>query len=169
MKEIVIDIAEDGEILVKSPGVFKGYFKNPEDTEETIVDGWLHSGDLGTMNEHGYVRITGRIKDMIIRGGENIYPAEIENFLMTHPDIEQAQVIGVPDEKYGEEVCAWIKLEEGASLTEDEVKAFCTGQITHFKVPKYVRFVDEFPMTVTGKIQKFRMSEAMAEELASAA
>jgi len=115
------------------------------------------------------VHITGRIKDMIIRGGENIYPREVEEFLYTHPAIQEVQVFGVPDTRMGEEVCAWIQLEEGDSLTEDEVKAFCKGQITHFKIPRYIRFVDEYPMTVTGKIQKFRMTEIMLEELAAAA
>jgi fatty-acyl-CoA synthase len=121
------------------------------------------------MDEDGYLRIVGRIKDMIIRGGENIYPREVEEFLYTHEAINEVQVFGIPDAKMGEEVCAWIQLEEGRTLTEEDVKAFCKGQITHFKIPKYVRFVDEFPMTVTGKIQKFKMTEMMVEQLASAA
>ena len=121
------------------------------------------------MNEHGYVRITGRIKDMIIRGGENVYPREIEEFLYTHPKIAEVQVFGVEDPKMGEEVCAWIQTEECKTLTEDDVKAYCKGQITHFKIPKYIRFVDEYPMTVTGKIQKYKMSDLMAKELEQAA
>jgi fatty-acyl-CoA synthase len=147
-----------------------GYWNDEEQTRDTIDDArWLHSGDLGIMDDEGYLRIVGRIKDMIIRGGENIYPREVEEFLYTHPAINEVQVFGIPDPRMGEEVCAWIQLEEGKSMTEEEVKAYCKGQITHFKIPKHIRFVDEFPMTVTGKIQKFRMSEMMVEELASAA
>ena len=120
------------------------------------------------MNEHGYVRITGRIKDMIIRGGENIYPREVEEFLFTHPNISEVQVFGVPDVRMGEEVCAWIQLRNGAVETEESIREFCKGQITHFKIPRYVRFVDEYPMTVTGKIRKVEMSAMMAEELRAA-
>ena len=121
------------------------------------------------MNEHGYVRITGRIKDMIIRGGENIYPREIEEFLFTHPDIREVQVFGVEDMRMGEEVCAWIQLRKGRSATEADIRDFCKGQISHFKIPRYVRFVDEYPMTVTGKIRKIEMRAMMAEELRGAA
>ncbi|HEY9163012.1 MAG TPA: AMP-binding protein, partial [Magnetovibrio sp.] len=128
---------------------------------------WLHSGDLGTMDEAGYVRITGRIKDMIIRGGENIYPAEIEAWLFEHPAIAQAAVFGVPDEKMGEEIMAWIELHAGKTLNEDEVKAYCRKGLAHFKVPRYVEFVREFPMTVTGKLQKFKMREAACQHMAS--
>jgi fatty-acyl-CoA synthase len=147
----------------------KGYWGDEEKTKETIIDGWLHSGDLGTMDEHGYVRITGRIKDMIIRGGENIYPREIEEFLFTNPKVSEVQVFGVPDPKMGEEVCAWIQLRQGETATEEEIREFCQGQISHFKIPRYVRFVDEYPMTVTGKIRKIDMSAMMAEELKGAA
>jgi fatty-acyl-CoA synthase len=117
------------------------------------------------MDEEGYVRVVGRIKDMVIRGGENIYPREIEEFLYTHPQVSDVQVIGVPDERYGEELMAWIVPRSGASVTEDEIKEFCRGQIAHYKVPRYVKFVDEFPMTVTGKVQKFKMRETAIEEL----
>ncbi|MBT8082245.1 MAG: AMP-binding protein [Gammaproteobacteria bacterium] len=161
----VVPIGEQGEICTRGYSVMKGYWNDDEKTADTIVDGWLHSGDLGTMNEHGYVRITGRIKDMIIRGGENIYPREIEEFLFTHPKVSEAQVFGVADPKMGEEVCAWIQLKSGETATEDEIRDFCRGQIAHFKIPRYVRFVDEYPMTVTGKIRKIDMTAMMAEEL----
>ena len=164
----VVPIGEQGEICTRGYSVMKGYWNDDEKTAETIVDGWLHSGDLGTMNEHGYVRITGRIKDMIIRGGENVYPREVEEFLYTHPQVSEVQVFGVPDPKMGEEVCAWIQLRKGATVTEEDIRAFCKGQITHFKIPRYVRFVDEYPMTVTGKIRKIEMSAMMAEELKAA-
>jgi fatty-acyl-CoA synthase len=127
--------------------------------------GWMHTGDLAEMDEAGYVNIVGRIKDMVIRGGENVYPREIEEFLYTHPAIADVQVIGVPDERYGEELMAWVVLRSGASLSEDEVKEFCKGQIAHFKIPRYVKIVDSFPMTVTGKVQKFKMRELATEEL----
>jgi len=161
----VVPIGEQGEICTRGYSVMKGYWNEPELTAETIVDGWLHSGDLGTMNEDGYVRITGRIKDMIIRGGENIYPREIEEFLFTHPDISEVQVFGVPDDRMGEEVCAWVQLKEGRHLAQDDVRDFCKGQISHYKIPRYVRFVSEFPMTVTGKIRKVEMREMMQQEL----
>ena len=164
----VVPIGEQGEICTRGYSVMKGYWNDDEKTAETIVDGWLHSGDLGTMNEHGYVRITGRIKDMIIRGGENIYPREIEDFLFTHPKVSEVQVFGVEDMRMGEEVCAWIQLKDGATATEDEIRDFCKGQIAHFKIPRYVRFVDEYPMTVTGKIRKIDMRAMMAEELKAA-
>ncbi|HET8706637.1 MAG TPA: AMP-binding protein, partial [Pseudomonadales bacterium] len=122
-------------------------------------------GDLAVMDEEGYVQIVGRIKDMIIRGGENVYPREVEEFLYTHPDIKEVQVFGIPHEKYGEEVCAWVQLREGASSSAEEIKAFCKEKITHFKIPTVIRFVDSFPMTVTGKIQKFKMRESMEQEL----
>jgi fatty-acyl-CoA synthase len=165
----VVPIGEQGEICTRGYSVMKGYWNDPERTAETIVDGWLHSGDLGTMDEHGYVRITGRIKDMIIRAGENIYPREVEEFLYTHPKISEVQVFGVPHEKLGEEVCAWIQLKAGESATEAEIVDFCKDQITHFKIPKHVRFVDEYPMTVTGKIRKVEMREVMATELSESA
>ena len=144
----------------------RGYWENPEATSDAIdAGGWMHSGDLATMNDDGYVNIVGRIKDMIIRGGENIYPREIEEFLYTHPDVADVQVIGVPDAKFGEELCAWIRLREGASLSLAEMQDFCRGKIAHFKIPRYLKLTDDFPMTVTGKIQKFKMRETAVEEL----
>ena len=165
----VVPIGEQGEICTRGYSVMKGYWNDPEKNAETIIDGWLHSGDLGTMDEHGYVRITGRIKDMIIRGGENIYPREIEEFLFTNPKVSEVQVFGVPDLRMGEEVCAWIQLRQGETATEEEIREYCRGQISHYKIPRYVRFVDGYPMTVTGKIRKIEMSAMMAEELKGAA
>ncbi|MFE8073118.1 AMP-binding protein [Marinobacteraceae bacterium S3BR75-40.1] len=157
---------EKGELCTRGYSVMLGYWNNEEATRKAIdPQRWMHTGDLATMDEQGFVAITGRIKDMIIRGGENIYPREIEEYLYTHPAISDAQVIGVPDAKYGEEIMVWIKPVEGRSLTEDEVKEFCRSGIAHYKVPRYVRLVDEFPMTVTGKIQKFRMREISIDEL----
>ncbi len=151
-----VDIGERGELLTRGYLVMKGYDKDPENTARAIdSDGWLHTGDLAAMREDGNFRITGRAKEMIIRGGENIYPREIEEYLHGHSAIADVYVVGVPDERLGERVLAWIKVQEGASLTEDEVKDFCRGQIAHFKIPEYIRFVDGFPMTVTGKVQKF--------------
>jgi len=162
----IAPIGEPGDICTRGYAVMQGYWNDPEQTAETVdPDGWLHSGDLGVMDEEGYVQVVGRIKDMIIRGGENIYPKEIEEFLYTYPGIQDAQVIGVPDEKYGEEVCAWIKPKEGFELSVDEVRDFCKKNIAYFKVPRYIRLVDEFPMTVTGKIQKFKMREYMQQEI----
>ncbi len=159
-------IGETGEVCARGYGVMQGYWDEEEKTAQTIdQDGWLHSGDLGEMDENGYVKITGRIKDMIIRGGENVYPREIEEYLYTHPDIQEVQVFGVPDPKYGEQVAAWVQVREGAALTEDDIREFCAGQITHFKIPKYIKLVDEFPMTVTGKMQKFVMRDTYSEEL----
>lgn len=157
---------EAGEFCTKGYSVMLGYWNEPEKTAEAIVDGWMRTGDLAVMEDDGYVRITGRIKDMVIRGGENIYPREIEEFLYTHPDILDAQVVGVPDEKYGEELCAWIRLREGAGeLTVEGLREFCTGHLAHYKIPKYVKVVDEFPMTVTGKVRKVEMRAASAKEL----
>ncbi|PMR69034.1 AMP-binding protein [Halomonas heilongjiangensis] len=162
----VVPRGETGELCTRGYSVMLGYWENEEATARSIDGaGWMHTGDLATMDDEGYVAIVGRIKDMIIRGGENIYPREIEDFLYTHPAISDVQVIGVPDEKYGEEVMAWVKLSEGESLTADELKDFCKGKIAHYKVPRYVKFVDEFPMTVTGKIQKFKMREEATHEL----
>lgn len=159
-------VGEQGEICSRGYGVMQGYWANEAQTSETIdKEGYLHSGDLGEMDEDGYVKVTGRIKDMIIRGGENIYPREIEEYLYTHPDIAEAQAFGVPDKKYGEQVCAWIQVRPGADLSPEDIKSYCEGQITHFKVPKYIKIVDEFPMTVTGKMQKFVMRETATEEL----
>ncbi|WP_108446567.1 AMP-binding protein [Halomonas denitrificans] len=162
----VVARGETGELCTRGYSVMLGYWENEEATAKAIdTAGWMHTGDLATMDDEGYVAIVGRIKDMIIRGGENIYPREIEDFLYTHPAISDVQVIGVPDEKYGEEVMAWVKLSEGESLDEEGLKAFCKGQIAHYKVPRYVKFVDAFPMTVTGKIQKFKMREEATHEL----
>ncbi|SFH46098.1 AMP-binding protein [Modicisalibacter xianhensis] len=162
----VVPRGEKGELCTRGYSVMLGYWNNPEATDKAIDSGgWMHTGDLATMDEEGYVAIVGRIKDMIIRGGENIYPREIEDFLYTHPAISDVQVIGVPDEKYGEEVMAWVKLVEGESLDEEGLRAFCQGQIAHYKVPRYVKFVDAFPMTVTGKIQKYKMREEATHEL----
>ena len=164
----VMPVGATGELCCRGYSVMRGYWNEEERTRETIdAAGWLHSGDLAVMDDEGYVQIVGRIKDMIIRGGENVYPREIEEFLYTHPDIQEVQVFGIPDEKYGEVVCAWVQQREGANLTEANVKAFCADQITHFKVPSIVRFVAEFPMTVTGKIQKFKMRDVMVEELSA--
>ena len=143
-----------------------GYWDDPEKTAEAIdAEGWMHTGDLATIDAEGYGNIVGRLKDMVIRGGENVYPREIEEYLYRHPKVEEVAVVGVPDPKFGEEICAWVKLKPGESATEDEIKNFCKGQIAHYKVPRYVRFVTEFPMTVTGKVQKFQIRDAMIEEL----
>tara|TARA_B100000497_G_scaffold34349_1_gene40277 strand:+ start:2797 stop:4482 length:1686 start_codon:yes stop_codon:yes gene_type:complete len=163
----VVPLGDKGELCCRGYSVMQGYWDDEARTDETIdATGWLHSGDLAEMDEEGYVQIVGRIKDMIIRGGENVYPREVEEFLYTHPDIQEVQVFGIPDERYGEIVCAWVQLKQNATLNEEDVKSFCRDQITHFKVPSLVRFVDEFPMTVTGKIQKFKMRETMIEQLA---
>jgi fatty-acyl-CoA synthase len=155
-----------GEFMTKGYSVMLGYWEQPDKTAEAVEDGWMHTGDIGVMREDGYVAITGRIKDMVIRGGENVYPREIEEFLYTHPDILDAQVIGVPDEKYGEELCAWIRMKEGAEpLDAEKVREFCTGQLAHYKIPRYVEIVDEFPMTVTGKIRKVEMREVTSKKL----
>jgi fatty-acyl-CoA synthase len=143
-----------------------GYWEDPERTAEAIdADGWMHTGDLATMDEDGYVSIVGRIKDLVIRGGENVYPREVEEFLYTHPQIADVQVIGVPDERYGEELMAWVIAREDGELTPESVRAFCRGKIAHYKIPRYVKLVDAFPMTVTGKVQKFKMREQAIEEL----
>jgi fatty-acyl-CoA synthase len=145
----------------------QGYW-NAADTVEAIDRaGWMHTGDLGTMDADGYVAVTGRSKDMVIRGGENIYPREVEEFLHGHPAVADVRAFGVRDAFYGEELCAWIKLKPGATAIEDDIKAFCRGRVTHFKIPRYIRFVDSYPMTVTGKVQKFVMREIMTNELAS--
>ncbi|PRY53399.1 fatty-acyl-CoA synthase [Knoellia remsis] len=157
---------EAGEFCTKGYSVMLGYWDQQDKTDEVLVDGWMHTGDIAVMDEDGYVQITGRIKDMVIRGGENIYPREIEEFLYTHPDIEDVQVIGVPDEKYGEELAAWIRMREGATpLTAESVREFSTGKLAHYKIPRYVRIVDEFPMTVTGKVRKVEMREVTSQEL----
>jgi len=155
-----------GELLVRGYSVMRGYWNDPDRTREAVdVAGWMHTGDLATLDADGYCNIVGRIKDMVIRGGENIYPREIEEFLFRHPKIEAAQVFGVPDLKFGEELCAWIKTKGGHELTSEEIKAFCQGQIAHYKIPRYVFVVEGFPMTVTGKVQKFAMREQVIAEL----
>jgi fatty-acyl-CoA synthase len=157
---------QQGELCSRGHVVMLGYYNNPEATAAAIdQEGWLHSGDLAIRLASGYYKITGRLKDMVIRGGENIYPREIEEFLFTHPAVEQAAVVGVPDPKYGEELCAWIKLKAGATATEDQIRDFCRAKLAHYKVPRYVKFVDAFPQTVTGKIQKFKIRDVMKEEL----
>jgi fatty-acyl-CoA synthase len=157
---------EAGEFCTKGYSVMLGYWEQPDKTNEVLVDGWMHTGDIAVMDETGYVQITGRIKDMVIRGGENVYPREIEEFLYTHPDILDAQVIGVPDPKYGEELCAWIRMREGAEpLDAEAVRAFATGKLAHYKIPRYVTIVDEFPMTVTGKVRKVEMREKTVADL----
>ena len=158
-----------GELLTRGYCVMPKYWNDPERTASAIDEArWIASGDLAAVDDEGYFQIVGRIKDMLIRGGENIFPREIEDFLYTHPKIDQVEVIGVPDEKFGEEVCAWIRLHPGETATAEEVREFCKGQIAHFKIPRYVRFVEEFPMTITGKVQKFVMREIMAKELEEA-
>ena len=162
----VVPIGQTGELCTRGYSVMLGYWGNPEATAGAIDQArWMHTGDLAVMDEDRYVNIVGRIKDMIIRGGENVYPREIEEFLYNHPKIADVQVIGVPDAKYGEEIMAWVKLKEGQSSTPEEIKAFCKDQIAHYKVPRYIKFVDSFPMTVTGKIQKYLMRQASVEEL----
>ncbi|MBT1070426.1 AMP-binding protein [Pelotalea chapellei] len=157
---------KQGELCARGYMVMKGYYKMPEETARVIdVDGWLHTGDLAIMDENGYCKITGRIKQMIIRGGENIYPKEIEEFLYTHPKISDVQIYGVPDRKFGEEVMAAIILKKDSDMTEEEVRAFCRGKIANYKIPRYVRFVDSYPMTASGKIQKFKMREMAIKEL----
>ena len=155
-----------GELLTRGYCVMRGYWNDPERSAEAIDDGgWMHTGDLATLDEDGYGNIVGRIKDMVIRAGENIYPREIEEYLYRHPKIQEVQVFGVPDLRYGEELCAWIRLHEGTEATPEEMTQFCRGQIAHYKIPRYVKFVSEFPMTVTGKMQKFVMREQMIAEL----
>jgi fatty-acyl-CoA synthase len=155
-----------GEFCTRGYSVMQGYWNDASKTAAAIDDdGWMHTGDLAVMADDGYCNIVGRIKDMVIRGGENIYPREIEEFLYTHPDIEDVQAIGVPDDKYGEELMVWVKVRSGASLDDDDLRSFCKGKIAHYKVPRYVKFVDEFPMTVTGKVRKVEMREISIGEL----
>jgi len=161
----VVPVGVQGELLTHGYSVMQGYWGEDAKTSDAIRDGWMHTGDLATMDAEGFVQITGRVKDMIVRGGENIYPREIEEFLFTHKDVAQAQVFGIPDEMYGEIVCAWLVLQDGAQLSEADIVAFCRGQIAHYKLPAHVRFKSELPMTVTGKPQKFVMRDAMVAEL----
>ena len=157
---------QQGEFCSRGHVVMLGYYKNPQATAAAIdAEGWLHSGDLAIRLSNGYYKITGRLKDMVIRGGENVYPREIEEFLFSHPAVEQSSVVGVPDSRYGEELCAWIKLKSGVPCSEEEIRAYCKSKMAHYKVPRYIRFVETFPQTVTGKIQKFKIREAMIAEL----
>ena len=159
-----VALGEVGEICFRGYHIMTGYYGDEQATRKAIDEhGWLHSGDLGTMDADGYVQITGRLKEMIIRGGENIYPREIEDFIFTHPKVAGVAVFGIPDEFYGEEVMAWIQLHAGETVSEEDIREFCKGELAHFKIPKHIRFVDEFPMTVTGKLQKFRMREMEME------
>ena len=163
---LVVPRGSHGELCTRGYSVMLGYWNEPAKTAETIdAARWMHTGDLAVMDHAGYLNIVGRSKDMVIRGGENIYPREVEEFLFTHPAIVEVQAFGVPDRRYGEELCVWIRRREGVSLNEAEVIAFCRASIAHYKVPRYVRFVDSFPMTVTGKAQKYLMRKAMMEEL----
>lgn len=162
----LVPVGTTGELCTRGYSVMLGYWNNESATSGAIDAGrWMHTGDLATMDDDGYINIVGRIKDMIIRGGENVYPREIEEFLYSHPKVSDVQVIGVPDLKYGEEIMAWVKLKPGVTAEEEEIRAFCRGQIAHYKIPRYVHFVDSFPMTVTGKIQKFLMRQQSVEEL----
>ena len=164
--DYVVPRGTPGEFCTRGYSVMLGYWNNEAATREAIdAARWMHTGDLATMDEDGYLNIVGRIKDMVIRGGENVYPREIEEFLYSHPAVSDVQVIGVPDEKYGEEIMAWVKLRPGAQIGGDELRAYCQGKIASFKIPRYWKFVDAYPMTVTGKIQKFKMREAAIEEL----
>jgi fatty-acyl-CoA synthase len=164
-----VPVGAKGELCTRGYSVMLGYWGDDEQTRaqtrSAVVDGWMHTGDLATLDEQGYCNIVGRVKDMLIRGGENVYPREIEEFLFRHPKVQSVQVFGVPDAKYGEEVCAWVILKSGQRATENEIRQFCEGQIAHYKIPRYIRFVQELPMTVTGKVQKFVMREAMMAEL----
>jgi fatty-acyl-CoA synthase len=161
----IVPVGEKGELCTKGYSVMQGYWNDPARTAEAIRDGWMHTGDLGVIDAEGYCNIVGRVKDMVIRGGENVYPREVEEFLFRHPKVAAVQVFGVPDARYGEELCAWIITKPGQACTEDEIRAFCREQIAHYKMPRYIRFVDELPVTVTGKPQKFLMRDAMMREL----
>ena len=162
----IVPVGQSGELCTRGYCVMRGYWEDEQRTREAIDDsGWMHTGDLATIDAEGYCNIVGRVKDMLIRGGENVYPREIEEFLHRHPAVQEAQVFGVPDARYGEEVCAWIVLKAGQSASMEEITAFCQGQIAHYKVPRHIRFVNEFPLTATGKAQKFVMREAMLREL----
>ncbi|UIF86000.1 AMP-binding protein [Cupriavidus sp. UYPR2.512] len=161
----IVPTGATGELCTRGYSVMQGYWEDDERTREAIRDGWMHTGDLATIDDEGYCNIVGRVKDMLIRGGENIYPREIEEFLFRHPKVQAVQVFGVPDQKYGEEVCAWIVLKPGQTATEDEIRTYCRDQIAHYKIPRYIRFVSEMPMTVTGKVQKFVMRDTMIHDL----
>jgi fatty-acyl-CoA synthase len=167
---VVVGRGATGELCTRGYSVMLGYWDEPEKTAGAIDEaGWMHTGDLATMDDAGYLSIVGRIKDMVIRGGENVYPRELEELLYLHEDVLDVQVVGIPDEKYGEELCAWVRLRDGAAADEEAIRSFCRERVAHFKVPRYVLFVDDFPMTVTGKVQKFKMREATIERLGLAA
>jgi fatty-acyl-CoA synthase len=162
----IVPRGERGELCTRGYSIMLGYWDEREKTADVLDQaGWMHTGDLAVIDDAGYCNIVGRIKDMVIRGGENLYPREIEEFLYRHPKIQDVQVFGVADDRYGEELCAWVRVRAGETLTADEIRAFCDGQIAHNKIPRYVEFVDEFPMTVTGKIQKFLMRDATEARL----
>ena len=163
---LLVPVNTPGELCFRGHGIMKGYWGDREKTEEVLdANGWLHSGDLGLMDEDGYCQIIGRAKDIVIRGGENIYPKEIEEFLHKHPKVKDVQVIGVPDDRMGEEICAWIRLHDGCSSSPEEIKDFCKEKISHFKIPRYIKFVDEYPLTVTGKVKKHEIREMMRQTL----
>jgi fatty-acyl-CoA synthase len=163
---LVVPRGQSGELCTRGYSVMLGYWNEPEKTDDAIdAAGWMHTGDLATMDDEGYCNIVGRIKDMVIRGGENVYPREIEEFLYGHEAVADVQVVGVPDERYGEELCAWVVLRENAAASEEEIRDFCRGRLAHFKVPRYVVFTEEFPMTVTGKVQKFKLRDESVERL----
>jgi fatty-acyl-CoA synthase len=161
----LVPLGEKGELCTKGYSVMRGYWDEPDRTAEAVRDGWMHTGDLATLDRNGYCNIVGRVKDMVIRGGENIYPREVEEFLFRHPKVAAVQVFGVPDARFGEELAAWIIVKAGHVCTEDEIRGFCHDQIARYKVPRYIRFVTELPVTVTGKPQKFVMRDAMMREL----
>jgi fatty-acyl-CoA synthase len=162
----IVSRGASGELCTRGYSVMLGYWQDPVRTREVLDEqGWLHTGDLGVIDAEGYCNIVGRIKDMVIRGGENIYPREVEEFLFNHPQIKGVSCFGVPDARYGEELCAWVQLQPGGAATAEELRAYCRGEIAHYKVPRYIEFVAEFPMTVTGKIQKFIMRKIMIERL----
>ena len=156
---------ETGEVVTRSDCLMAGYWENPEASRKTLRGGWLHTGDVGSLDMQRFLTLRDRSKDLIISGGANIYPREVEEFLYTHPDVEDVQVIGVPDERYGEELMAWVRLRPGATVDADAQREFCRGRIAHFKIPRYIKFVNEFPMTVTGKVQKFKMRDEAIDEL----
>jgi fatty-acyl-CoA synthase len=162
----IVPRGQIGELCTRGYSVMLGYWNNPEATREALDSArWMHTGDLAVMDEEGYLSIVGRNKDMIIRGGENVYPREIEEFLFTHPAVADVQVVGIPDDRYGEEIAAWIKCHPGHEVSDEQLREYCKGRIAHFKVPRHFLFVEEFPMTVTGKIQKFRMRELTVERM----
>jgi fatty-acyl-CoA synthase len=162
----IVPLGQQGELCTRGYSVMRGYYEDPERTREVLDDaGWMHTGDLATIDAEGYCNIVGRVKDMLIRGGENVFPREVEAFLQTHEKVQDVQVFGIPDAKYGEEVCAWIVLKTGQGATVEDIANFCRGRIAHYKVPRHIRFVPAFPLTATGKAQKFAMREAMVREL----